>query len=394
VRLGLLPALGGSIASLRASGQDSRLVDGYLRPYARAFGEVTYFSYAPEALGEYTDDPALRAAVELRAPLRPAPRLWRALSLPAVERAAFRRCAVLRSFQVTGVIPALIARGLWGIPFVTSYGFWYARLSRPGPSRMAKRVLERVGLRRAAAIIVPTPELGAHVARVAGSADRVHLIPNGVDAARFAPVETPAGARDGAPGTAAGAPRDAPPATPGRIVYVGRLEPEKNLATLLAAAARVGTRRPVRVELVGAGSLEPALRAQAAALGVAADFPGVVDHRRLPERLHAAHAFVLPSFTEGHSKVLIEAMAAGLACVASNCPGNRALVADGDTGLLFDPREPDALAACLDRVLGDPALAAALGRRARERAVREYDLPALVQREIALLRSVARAAGR
>ena len=391
MRLGLLPALGGSIASLRASGQDSRLVDGYLRPYAHAFGEVTYFSYAPEALAEYTDDSALRAAVELRAPVRPTPRLWRALSLPAVERAAFRRCAVLRCFQVTGVIPALIARRLWGIPFVTSYGFWYARLSRRGPSRIAKRVLERVGLRRAAAVIVPTPELGAHVARVAGSADRVHLIPNGVDAARFAPPEVPASARDGATGAESWTAADASAAAPGRIVYVGRLEPEKNLPTLLAAAARVGAHRPVRLELVGAGSLESALRAEAAALGVAAQFSGVVDHRHLPERLRAAQAFVLPSFTEGHPKVLIEAMAAGLPCVASNCPGNRALVEDGDTGLLFDPREPEALAACLDRVLGDPALAAALGRRARERAVREYDLGALVQREIALLRSVARA---
>jgi glycosyltransferase involved in cell wall biosynthesis len=393
VRLGLLPALGGSIASLRTSGQDTRLVDGYLQPYARAFGEVTYFSYAPEALGEYTDDSALRAAVDLRAPRRPTPRLWRALTLPLVEHAAFRRCAVLRSFQVTGVIPALIARRLWGIPFVTSYGFWYARLSRPGPSGMAKRVLEHVGLRRAAAIIVPTPELGEHVARVAGSADRVHLIPNGVDAARFAPVAAPAAARDGASGTAAGAPRSTPAAAPNRIVYVGRLEPEKNLATLLAAAARVGARRPVRLELIGAGSLERALRAEATRLGVATDFAGVIDHRHVPDRLRAAQAFVLPSFTEGHPKVLIEAMAAGLPCVASSCPGNRALVADGETGLLFDPGEPEALAACLERVLGDPALAAALGRRARERVVREYDLGALVQREIALLRSVAAAGG-
>jgi glycosyltransferase involved in cell wall biosynthesis len=375
--LGLLPALGGSIASLRASGQDSRLVDGYLRPYARAFGEVTYFSYTPEALADYTDDAALRAAVDLRAPGRPGSRLWRALSLPAVERTAFRRARVLRSFQVTGVIPALIARGLWGVPFVTSYGFWYARLSRPGPSRAAKRVLERVGLRRAGGIIVPTQELRDHVTRVAGSADRVHLIPNGVDAERFAPAA-----------------QGGPTAGPGRILYVGRLEGEKNLSTLIEAAARVGARRPVRVELVGAGSLEPALRAQATALGVTADFAGVVDHRRLPERLRAARAFVLPSFTEGHPKVLIEAMAAGLACVASDCPGNRALVEDGDTGLLFDPGAPDALAACLDRVLGDPALAAALGRRARERAVRDHDLGALVQREIALLESVARAAGR
>ena len=127
--------------------------------------------------------------------------------------------------------------------------------------------------------------------------------------------------------------------------------------------------------------------------GLEAHFRGVVPHGALARHYRDADCFALPSLTEGHPKVLIEAMAAGLPCVASNCPGNRALVADGDTGLLFDPGEPEALAACLDRVLGDPALAAALGRRARERAVRAYDLGALVQREIALLRSVAAAGG-
>jgi hypothetical protein len=49
--VGLLPALGGGIGDLEATGQASRLIDGYLRPYARAFDRVWYFSYLPEALG-------------------------------------------------------------------------------------------------------------------------------------------------------------------------------------------------------------------------------------------------------------------------------------------------------------------------------------------------------
>jgi glycosyltransferase involved in cell wall biosynthesis len=102
-----------------------------------------------------------------------------------------------------------------------------------------------------------------------------------------------------------------------------------------------------------------------------------------------ADAFVLPSFTEGHPKVLIEAMAAGLPCVASDCAGNRALVKDAESGLLFDPAEPAALAACLERVLTDPALADQLGRRARDLVARDYDLARLVEAEIALLTRVA-----
>jgi glycosyltransferase involved in cell wall biosynthesis len=371
VNVGLLPALGGSIAALRASGQDSRLVDGYLAPYARAFDRVTYFSYVPETLADYTSDPGLLSAVDVRAPARRVARLRRALSLPVAERQRLRATSVLRVFQVTGVIPALIARRVWGVPFVTTYGFWYAKLSRPGLPRLAKLALERVGLRAAAGVIVTTTELGDHVARIVGSAARVHLVPNGVDTARFVP-----------------GPRR-PPGGPRRVLYVGRLEPEKNPGVIVEAASRLAA-RDVRVCLVGAGSLEPDLRARAAALGVDVEFAGVVDHRRLPERLREADAFVLPSFTEGHPKALIEAMAAGVPCVASDCAGNRSLVEDGETGALFDPRRADALAACLDRVLGDPGAAAAMGRRARDRAVKELDLATLVDREIALLRSVAR----
>ena len=386
MELGLLPALGGSIRELRSTGQDSRLIDGYLTPYAGAFERVWYFSYLPEALADYTDDARLLQSVRLLAPRGRLPRLISALALPLAHRAAFRRCAVLRVFQVTGVIPALLARALWGIPYVTTYGFWYARLSRPGPSRAVKRLLERVGLRLAAGVIVPTEELRAHVAALVPP-DSVHLIPNGVDTRRFTP--SPSSSPPRGKGLGEGA--------QGRvrtILFVGRLEAEKNLPTLVTAAAKLAGRFPIRLALVGDGSLQPDLRAQAGALGVGVEFPGVIDHRRLPERYREADVFVLPSLTEGHPKVLIEAMASGLPCVASDCPGNRALIRDGETGLVFDPRNPEALATALERVLGEEPLARQLGRQAREAIVREYDLGMLVDREIRLLKQVAGAGRR
>ncbi len=372
MELGLLPALGSGIAELRRAGQASRLVDGYLPAYARAFDRVWYASYLPEALGEYTDDPRLLASVQILAPTRPRARVPRAFEMPFAHRAQFRRCAVFRVFQVTGVIPALVARARWGTPFVTSYGFWYARLARSGLSRATKGILARVALRLAAAVIVPTAELEAHVATMV-PAGRIHVIPNGVDLARFKPP----GRRE---------------RRGGHILYVGRLSAEKNLSALVRAAAMLPPRLEARLVMVGDGPLRQALETQARAAGVALELPGVVDHARLPEWLARADAFALPSFTEGHPKALIEAMAAGLACVASDCEGNRALVKDGETGLLFDPGDAAALAACLDRALTDDGLAAALGRRASQSAAREFDLTRLVEREIALLTRVAREA--
>jgi glycosyltransferase involved in cell wall biosynthesis len=373
VELGLLPALGSGIGELRRTGQALRLIDGYLRPYARAFERVWYASYWPETLEDYADDPELRRSVRVLAPRQHRARLVRAVTIPLRHRRELRRVAVLRVFQVTGVIPALIARAWWGTPFVTTYGFWYSRLSRPGPSRVAKRLLERVGLRRAAAVIVTTEELRAHVAAFTPP-DRVHLVPNGVDLARFAPAaRAERGGR--------------------RVAYVGRLSAEKNISALVRAVAAIQASVPAELVLIGAGPLRAQLEDEARAAGVRAEFPGVVEHQAVPDWLRRADAFVLPSFTEGHPKVLLEAMAVGLPCVASDCSGNRALVRDGDTGLLFDARDPGALAARLERVLTDASLAAELGRRGRDAVARDYDLARLVQTEIALLERVARNGG-
>jgi len=372
--LGLLPALGGGLRELARTGQASRLVDGYLRPYAAAFDRLLYFSYLAESLAEFTDDPALLARAWVLGPGRPMSRARRAVTLAWAHAPELRHCAALRVFQVTGVIPALLANARFGVPYVTTYGFWYGRLSRPGPTRLAKAVVERVGLRRAAAVIATTEELRA---RAAALNSRVELIPNGVDVVRFAP----------APGRRR---RDAVR----RVLYVGRFSPEKNLSALVQAAARLRDRVPLTLVLVGAGPLEAALREEARAAGVHAEFPGVVDQPRLPAAYAAADAFVLASFTEGHPKVLLEAMSAGVPCVASDCVGNRSLVTDGVTGLLFDPGRPEALAAGLERVLTDEALGAALAKAARELVVARYDLAALVAREIALLRAVGGAGAR
>lgn len=370
MELGLLPALGSGIGDLEETGQASRLIEGYLEPYARAFERVWYFSYRPESLADFTGDHELARSVGVLAPRGRRPRLLRALTMPVEHRRQFARCAVLRVFQITGVIPAIVARARWGTPFVTTYGFWYARLSRPGPSRVAKRVLETLGLRLAAAVVATTEELRDRAASVA-PAQRVHLIPNGVDLARFAPGERRSAGK-------------------GRILYIGRLSEEKNLSALVQAAAALSARVPCHLVMLGSGPLRQRLEAEARSAGVSAEFPGVVDHRRVPDWLHEADAFVLPSFTEGHPKALIEAMAAGLPCVVSDCAGNRALVTDESTGLLFDPRDPAALADRLERVLTDETLAVSLGRCGRELIARDYDLARLVATEIELLKRVAR----
>jgi glycosyltransferase involved in cell wall biosynthesis len=366
--LGLLPSIRGGLGDLARTGQHSRLIDGYLRPYARAFDAVRYFSYLDESLATYTDDPELRARVQVLPGARCHPWVY-AFVLPLRYRRALAGCHVLRVFQVTGAIPALIARRLFGVPFVTTYGFWYRRLARSRASGWLSQLVATAGVRAAAAVIVTTPELGEEVRSIHPPA-RTVLIPNGVDTAVFAP---------------------GPARPPGaRLMYVGRLSEEKRLDTLLAAAAKLAARHPVQVVLVGDGPARGALEAQARAAALDLSVRPFVDHRALPAVLDEGDVFVLPSRSEGHPKILLEAMACARPCVASAVEGNAAIVADGETGLLFPPGDAGALAERIEELLCDPALAASIGARARREIVARYDLGGLVAREIELLRAAAR----
>ncbi len=292
--------------------------------------------------------------------------------MPFTHTDALRRCAVLRVFQITGIIPALIARAWLGVPYVTTYGFWYGSLSEPGPRRLLKALVERLGLRHAAAVITPTEELRTRASRLAR---RVELIPNGVDTTRFIPPAVPR--RIGAAGRV-------------RVLYVGRLSREKNLPALIRAAAMVQRRVRVQLTMVGDGVLREPLATEARAATVPLELPGVIDQARLPDIYAAADVFVLASFTEGHPKALLEAMSAGLPCIASDCAGNRSLIEPDRTGLLFDAQRPAELAARLERLLDGPDLATSLGQAARRLAMSRYDLRTVVGREISLLGEIAR----
>ena len=369
--LGLLPAIRGGLGDLARSGQHTRLVDGYLRRYTGAFDAVRYFSYLPESLGDFTRDTELLARVTVLPGGRWHPWLY-TLLLPLRHRRALAGCSVLRVFQITGAVPAIVARRWFGVPFVTTYGFWYAALARSRLTRVLRRAVESAALSAADAVIVTTPALAAHV-RGRRPRGQVHLVPNGVDTTLFRPL-----------------PR--PPRAAREVLYVGRLSDEKNLDVILEAVARlVGG---ARVTFLGDGPARTRLEARARALGVGLRVRPVVPHAEVAAVMAAADVFVLASFSEGHPKVLLEAMASGLPCVASDCEGNRSLVSDGQTGLLFDPHRPGELAGQLGRLLTDPALAGSLAVAARSIVVDRYDLNALIDREIALLHGVGRLAGR
>ena len=128
---------------------------------------------------------------------------------------------------------------------------------------------------------------------------------------------------------------------------------------------------------MGGGRREGEIRQAAESLDLSGLVHFLGSRRDVPDLLQAMDIFVLPSYSEGLSLALLEAMAAGLPVIVSRVGGNPEVVTDGVTGLLIPPRDAAALAGALEWLLTDPALAEKLGENARDYVKANYSLERL-----------------
>jgi phosphatidyl-myo-inositol alpha-mannosyltransferase len=190
------------------------------------------------------------------------------------------------------------------------------------------------------------------------------VIPNGIDFPRFntryPPLEQLA---DGRP----------------TVLFVGRLEKRKGLKFLLRAWPKVLERQPnARLVVVGRGRPLEGYRRFAARQGWSPSdvvFAGYVAAEDLPRYYQSCDVFCAPNTgQESFGIVLLEAMAAGAPIVASDIPGYRDVVSDGEQGLLVEPKNPGAIADAVLRLLANPELRANMRRTGQDNA-RAYDWP-------------------
>jgi glycosyltransferase involved in cell wall biosynthesis len=203
-------------------------------------------------------------------------------------------------------------------------------------------------------------------------AERVRLIWNGAPLDEFAPVPRERAWR---------VRRELGLAEDALVVgTIGRLNAQKGHRFLVDAATRVLSRFPTaRVLIAGDGDLMGALREQAASLGLEGRVVLAGHRTDVPDLLGALDVFCISSLYEGTPLALFEAMASGKAIVSTSVDGCREVLEDGVTAVLVPPSDAAALASALERVLGDGALRAGLGRQALA-ASRRYDVAACVER--------------
>ena len=165
----------------------------------------------------------------------------------------------------------------------------------------------------------------------------------------------------------------APPRTPPVIGAMGRFVPKKGFDVFLAALGVLKAQgRPFRALLAGAGDLDAALKAQAAALGLSdlVTFPGWVQDKAA--FFSEIDVFAFPSSHDVCPVVLLEAFLWAKPTVLTDCPGPREISSDGMDSLLFPINDAPALAKALARVLDEPGLAQRLGGAAQQKILAEH----------------------
>jgi glycosyltransferase involved in cell wall biosynthesis len=338
------------------------MLEREIKPYqelAKYFSRIYLFTYGLDSEKRFQS--YFPANVVIVTKPKYIPSLVYSLVIWYLHRGILKNVDILKTNQMDGSWAAVLAKKVYGSQLIIRCGYeWLLFIERKrfAPlKRFIARVVEKLSYNKADHIIVTSNEARDFVqARFGIANDRISVIPNYVDTERFKPFDI---AKER-----------------GRIIYVGRLNSQKNLFNLVCALEG----QNLRLVLIGDGDFKEELRTLCISKGIQADFRGNLPQLALPEELNRSEVFILPSIYEGNPKVLLEAMSCGLACIGTNVSGIREVITDGVDGLLCET-DPQSLRAAITRLFQDKELRDILGRNARQKIIDNNALPSFIRKE-------------
>lgn len=209
------------------------------------------------------------------------------------------------------------------------------------------------------------PEMENEIIAAGFSRDRIIRMDNGIDVAIFKPEKDKLSAKKA---LALGLDDKI------FVLYIGRMVAQKALHLLLQAMQHaVVSCKDLHLLMIGTGAEQQALIVLTGELGIRQSVTFIDQVGDVKPYLHAGDIFVLPSLSEGISNSLLEAMACGLACIATQVGGSTEVLGDGKYGLLIAPNRVDELTRALVRLGQSASERMRLGNLARQRVLEKYD---------------------
>ena len=290
------------------------------------------------------------------------------LLVPFIYRKFFKKYKVIvcRTVQLFGCWTGLVFKLLYGTKLILRQGYQFSKFARNEHTFLMYflgSLVELLCYWLADAVIVTSLNDKEYIVRrYYVNPHKIYVIPNWVDTSLFKPLPSVAKER-------------------GRVVFVGRLELQKNLLALVEAVKHIPS---VRLYIIGNGSLRGVLEAKIRRKNTNnVVLLGPIPHDKLPWELNKSEIFILPSLWEGHPKTLIEAMACGLPVIGSNVEGIRELIKDGYNGVLCEPTSKSIREVIL-RLLRDPELRRRLSENARRFVIENFSFENIMRKELAL----------
>lgn len=336
------------------------------KAFAKHFERIYFLTYGDE--GELKYQELLEENITILPKRTKLPSKLYSLLIPFFYLKEIRNSDILKTNQMSGSWAAVIAKWVSSAKLVVRCGYeWLEVMER---RKMAfwklklAALLESLSYKSADAVIFSN-EADKEYARKRFSLNsaKLFIAPNFVDTERFKPLPV---AKE-----------------KGRIIFVGKLEDQKNVLQLIEAVSQL----PVRLIIIGNGSLRQKLEEFAKEKRASVEFWGNIPNSRLPEELNKSELFILPSLYEGHPKALLEAMSCGLPCIGTKVKGIDTVIEHRKNGYLCE-LSAESIRAAIETVLGDRVLQADMSQRARQTIEERFTLGQIVASELSLYKQL------
>ncbi len=311
--LGVFFTYGVSVLTWKNQGMLAREVALYRALARDPFQKVYFFTYG------VSDATFVRELSEQNIIVFPKkkniPNFLYSFLMPFLYKKELRECSVYKTTQMFGSWAAVIAKLLYHKKLLVRTGFTLSIFARKKSvlRYWGAKVIEFFALRFADRCIVATAEEQKYFSHFQ---KKISVIPNFVDTHLFYPLQKVTHSRKETV-----------------LLFIGRLNAQKNLQNLFLALVGVPN---IHLQIIGSGELQFELQRFAEEKCLSVEFLGNRPHTELPDHIHSADIFVLPSFYEGNPKTLLEAMACGAVVLATKVQGIENIIVHKENGYLSD----------------------------------------------------------
>lgn len=290
------------------------------------------------------------------------------LVLPFVHRAVLKKVTIIKTNQMDGSWAAVIAKKLFSKKLVVRCGYeWLQYLENTNSSWWKRKIaysIEKYAYGAADKILITSPGGKKFITDTFKVKEtKIEIIPNYIDTDKFKPLDIKR--------------------EPNRVVFVGRLEPVKNIMNMVKACVGID----VDLTIVGDGSQREEIKEVAFKNNIKIDFKGIVSQDDLPHVLNSNSICILPSLSEGNPKSLLEAMSCGLACIGSNIEGITSIIKDKENGIICGT-DVESINLSMKSLLADKDLLVRLGGNARNSILNEFSLEKVIEKELTLYKTI------